>query len=167
MKTQFAAYNQNLCMKVCNTCKRLLSLDNFPYRNKKRGWLSCYCRSCIKIKGHERYTMNKDIISEKNRKRRLNRRDHTIRKMIEYFIDHPCVDCGENDPLTLTFDHRDRHSKRCDISRMVTSNCSWETILTEIYKCDVRCGNCHLRKTAREQGHTMYRIMCEYNETPR
>jgi len=31
----------------------------------------------------------------------------------------------------------------------------WGTILKEINKCVVRCANCHLRKTAQEEGWFM------------
>jgi hypothetical protein len=30
---------------------------------------------------------------------------------------------------------------------------SWKTVELEIAKCEVRCANCHARKTARELGN--------------
>jgi hypothetical protein len=60
------------------------------------------------------------------------------------------VDCGETDPVVLEFDHvRD---KLKDIGYMVTVGFSWSAIQLEIEKCEVRCANCHRRKTARVQG---------------
>jgi hypothetical protein len=35
---------------------------------------------------------------------------------------------------------------------MLCSGFSWAAIEAEIEKCEVRCGNCHRRRTAREQG---------------
>ena len=35
---------------------------------------------------------------------------------------------------------------------MLASSCTWETILKEINKCDVRCSNCHKIKTAKDFG---------------
>lgn len=57
-----------------------------------------------------------------------------------------CADCGESDPVVLEFDHRGE--KRGNVSSMADW-ASLETLETEIAKCDVRCGNCHRRKTQR------------------
>ncbi len=52
--------------------------------------------------------------------------------------------------MVLEFDHiRD---KRADVSQMISGGLAWATIELEIAKCEVRCVNCHLRKTARELG---------------
>ena len=67
-----------------------------------------------------------------------------------YLSTHPCVDCGEEDPTVLEFDHV-RGEKRFCVSRAV-SHGTWEVLLEEIDKCDVRCANCHRRKTAKDQG---------------
>ena len=48
----------------------------------------------------------------------------------------------------LEFDHRDRATKSAEISRLVAGGFSWEVLLREIEKCDVRCANCHRRRTA-------------------
>lgn len=69
-----------------------------------------------------------------------------------YLLTHPCVDCGETDPRVLDFDHV-RDTKKFGISRAVAgSHRSWNTILTEIAKCDVRCANDHRRRTAERGG---------------
>lgn len=70
----------------------------------------------------------------------------------QYLLEHPCVDCGEADPIVLEFDHRDRTTKRFNISRYASSRTmKAETLLAEMEKCDVRCANCHRRKTVKEQ----------------
>jgi hypothetical protein len=61
------------------------------------------------------------------------------------------VDCGESDPIVLEFDHV-RGVKRGEISRLKTM-VSLETLAEEIAKCDVRCANCHRRKTHRDGDH--------------
>jgi hypothetical protein len=69
-------------------------------------------------------------------------------RLNEYKATHPCVDCGEADPIVLEFDHV-AGKKRMELSRMLTHGCSWETIMSEIAKCVMRCANCHRRKTFR------------------
>ena len=73
------------------------------------------------------------------------------KKIFDYFLTHPCVDCGERNPLRLTFDHV-RGEKSLAVSRMICQY-KWETIQAEIAKCDVRCANCHAVKTAVQFGH--------------
>jgi hypothetical protein len=56
-----------------------------------------------------------------------------------------CVDCGEGDPVVLDFDHR--ADKRGDVSKLAAWGVSIATLQREIAKCDVRCANCHRRRT--------------------
>ncbi len=72
--------------------------------------------------------------------------------LLKYLSDHPCVDCGESDPIVLEFDHRDRSTKAFDISRAMDGRVSMQTLMSEVDKCDVRCANCHRRKTYIESG---------------
>lgn len=67
-----------------------------------------------------------------------------------YLRAHPCVDCGEADVRVLEFDHRDPLSKVANISRLTTGGCSVTMIEREVAKCDVRCANCHRRRTMQE-----------------
>jgi hypothetical protein len=67
---------------------------------------------------------------------------------------HPCVDCGEADATVLEFDHRDPRTKRANVSSLLQSAHAWATVQREIDKCDVRCANCHRRRTAESRGRT-------------
>jgi hypothetical protein len=60
------------------------------------------------------------------------------------------VDCGETDALVLEFDHVG--SKNFGISAGIR-NRSWESLLEEMSRCDVVCGNCHRRRTAQRGRH--------------
>ena len=89
---------------------------------------------------------------------RLNEKRTTLevrKKIKEYFLTHPCIDCGESDWVVLEFDHC-RGKKKQAVASMVHRGYSWKIILEEINKCDVRCANCHRRKTARERNHYRY-----------
>jgi len=60
----------------------------------------------------------------------------------QYLSTHPCVDCGNNNPIVLEFDHI-YGTKKHNISDLTRSAYSLETIQAEIDKCQVRCANCH------------------------
>lgn len=70
--------------------------------------------------------------------------------LLEFLSQQSCKDCGEKDPIVLEFDHRVPNNKFKQVSRMLSGHYSWETILKEINKCDIRCANCHRRKTHKD-----------------
>ena len=71
------------------------------------------------------------------------------RRLLEYLLEHPCVDCGETDHVVLEFDHL--RDKAYNVSRLLLGY-SWSRILEEIKKCEVVCCNCHRRRTFSRQG---------------
>lgn len=76
-----------------------------------------------------------------------------LRKLInDHLADHHCVDCGESDPIVLEFDHRG--DKSFEIGAAVTRVMGLRQVAAEIAKCDVRCANCHRKKTYRERGYS-------------
>lgn len=74
-------------------------------------------------------------------------RDEIRARLLSYFKSHPCIDCGEPDPVVLEFDHV-RGEKAFNISTAIRLGRNWDRVLPEIAKCDVRCANCHRRVTA-------------------
>lgn len=78
-------------------------------------------------------------------------------RLIKYYATHPCVDCGESDPVVLHFDHV-RGTKIHNVSRMVRTH-NWRKVAAEIAKCEVRCANCHTRITAKRAGWTKYGLL--------
>lgn len=69
--------------------------------------------------------------------------------LIEYFKTHPCVDCGEGDPVVLEFDHL--RDKSFDVGTGLRDR-PWQSVLAEMKKCEVVCANCHRRRTASRRG---------------
>jgi 5-methylcytosine-specific restriction endonuclease McrA len=65
----------------------------------------------------------------------------------EFLADKSCADCGERDPIVFEFDHRNPKEKFKSIARMLAGHYSWDSIHREIQKCDIRCANCHRRKS--------------------
>jgi len=64
-------------------------------------------------------------------------------------MNHPCVGCGETDPVVLEFDHV-RGEKKWNVAMCYGR--SMESLVEEIAKCEIRCANCHRRRTAEHRG---------------
>ncbi len=138
-------------IKRCSRCEREKKVNSFNWKNKKNRIRQSACKECTRSSIRKHYESNKDYYKTKakhvNAKR--NKRNHKM--ALEYFREHPCVDCGETDPRCLTFDHVRGKKFKC-VSRLMYQ-CKWETIKKEIAKCEVRCGNCHMKKTAIDFNH--------------
>ena len=65
--------------------------------------------------------------------------------MDEYKRENPCVDCGARDIDVLQFDHRNSADKVDAVNKLANSS-SYDAVVKEIDKCDVRCANCHQLK---------------------
>jgi hypothetical protein len=66
-----------------------------------------------------------------------------------------CVDCGCSDPLTLEFDHV--AEKFRNVTQLAWTGYALETVKAEVTKCEVRCANCHRRKTSAAGNSFRYR----------
>ena len=137
-------------VKWCPRCRQILPIESFG-PNGARGTGQSYCRPCIRVYCREHYKRNWKRHNKRRmaNQRRYNEANRT--RAAAYLREHPCVDCGEGDPLVLDFDHV-RGEKSYDISVMLTRGCSWRRIEMEIAKCEVRCANCHRRRTAVQFG---------------
>jgi hypothetical protein len=136
-------------MRRCARCGEEKPTSEFNWKNEAKGWLASYCKPCVREHSREHYIANKRSYIERTRRRKRQERANRAHLIVQYLESHPCVDCGETDPLVLEFDHRG--GKEFTIGREFTSR-PWEDVLAEIDKCDVRCANCHRRRTAERGG---------------
>ncbi len=74
-------------------------------------------------------------------------------QLFNFLLKRSCVDCGEKDPVVLEFDHNGGENKFKTISKMLSGHYSWQSLEKEIQKCEIRCANCHRRKTYIQFGH--------------
>ena len=58
----------------------------------------------------------------------------------------PCVDCGNSDPEVLEFDHV--RGKTAHVFQLARRGVSLTRLQQEIERCEVRCVNCHRRRTS-------------------
>ncbi len=135
--------------KICTKCQGEKELLLFPAKKISKDGRASWCRACFKANWDVRYYENHQHYRNSHNTSRKKIREENARKVFEYLTNHPCIICGESDPIVLEFDHRDRNDKIGNISNLVT-NFSWEKVEFEIKKCDVLCANCHRRKSAAE-----------------
>ena len=100
------------------------------------------------------YEANKALVKARSRERTTRTRKLVRAWLFEYLKTHPCVDCGETNPIILEFDHRADATKHFNIGDVSHKGTSLRRVQEEVAKCEVRCANCHRKKTYREAGHT-------------
>ncbi len=109
------------------------------------------CRSCNKENQAKWWANNKELHLKRvksNEASLLKRKQDFV---YGFFLENPCVNCGEEDPIVLEFDHL--RDKKFNVSRLINgSHYSLKTLIDEIDKCQILCANCHKRKTARDFG---------------
>jgi hypothetical protein len=113
--------------------------------------LSSYCKACNREYQRDHYKANSSSYKERANEWRREHRNTIYGNVMAYLVAHPCVDCGEADPIVLQFDHV-RGNKVAAIASMIRMCRTWAAIAAEIEKCAVRCANCHTRKTAKQMG---------------
>ncbi len=136
-------------LKICSKCKNSLPESEFNWKivGIKRSY---QCKNCSRKYVREHYKNNTQYYLFKARKRNLKIAELAHSFIGPYLLAHACIDCGEKDILVLEFDHKDRNMKEGEIRRIIQNGASLSKIKTEVSKCEVRCANCHRRKTELE-----------------
>lgn len=135
-------------LRRCSRCKLEKPISEYTSYPSKT---DCYCRPCRAEYGREHYLKNRARYVENAMRRTQRMVRSNMSLLVDFLRRHPCVDCGETDPLVLEFDHQ--KDKCFEIARGVREK-SWAHVLREIEKCEVVCANCHRRRTARTWGFT-------------
>ena len=145
----------------CYRCGSHKPAENYAWRRKARGQRDSFCRPCRAAYKREHYAANKATYVARARSRKDELRLERTRFLLAYFETHPCVDCGEPDPIVLQFDHLS--DKRFDIGHDLPDR-RWADVLAEIAKCEVVCANCHVRRTSRRRGSVRVVLLAEREE---
>lgn len=134
-------------LKVCvGPCKLSKPYSEFNKNKCRKDGYNSYCRMCSNAHGRVYYRANQKRMVKQIKQSAIKR----IRTIRQYLYDltyaSGCIDCGENNPVVLEFDHRCDKIK--NISILVHAGQSLTSIKKEVAKCDIRCANCHRKKTA-------------------
>lgn len=99
------------------------------------------------------YEANKAKVKARTREHTTRTRKEVREWLHTYLLEHPCIDCGEDNPIILEFDHV-RGKKVFNIGEASSKGYSLKRVVAEVAKCEVRCANCHRKKTYKEAGWT-------------
>lgn len=131
-------------MKVCGNCGK--NKRDSSFNKKTHGRLQSYCRICDRLKRKERYRANPEQYKATIYRLRKILRAKIYAHVESVLRSSVCIDCSESDIRVLEFDHV-RGRKKFSISVAAHSYKSIEAVKSEIEKCDVRCCNCHRKRT--------------------
>ncbi|MEI8270573.1 MAG: hypothetical protein WCG45_04330 [bacterium] len=137
-------------MKKCPKCKKEKLINEFNFKNKSKGLRHSECKECTRLFVKNHYNNNKGYYLDKTQKRNTKLMSEILNYVQQYLLKNPCVDCGESDVVVLEFDHIGKVPKFKAVSSLIRGRYPLEKIIEEIGKCEVRCANCHRKKTAKE-----------------
>lgn len=142
-------------MKLCTVCKQTKPLTDFNKKSTNKDGYQTLCRLCSNERSRNYYKNNHEL-HRQNVKRNTQAAAKVAREfLVQYFTEHPCVDCGFSDIRALEFDHV-RGERRAGVAAMARSGYSMAAIQEEIAKCEVRCKNCHAIATFERLGGTWH-----------
>jgi hypothetical protein len=115
--------------------------------NRQRIWYRAnleHARKKAREQGSRYRKRNPKKVKEATERCRVARGARNKAYVEAYKREHPCIRCGESDPVVLDLHHRDPNEKEFTISAW-TFRASIKALEVEIAKCDVLCANCHRR----------------------
>lgn len=143
-------------MKICVRCKENKEDSLFGKSSKNRDGLHSWCKACVSKSRMRRYYENHSVERKNGNERNKIAYQINMTRLYEYLKDNPCIDCGEDDPIVLEFDHIDQETKINTVNRIAQNNWLWDKVQIEIDKCQIRCANCHARRTAKQLNYYAY-----------
>lgn len=110
--------------KICSKCGKELPIDQFNWRDKKKGTRRAECKTCHSSYMKQKYQEKKNIVQELKSQCR-------------------CAKCGDNRGYVLEYHHVNPEEKENTIARLTSNNYTLDKVYDEIQKCIVLCANCH------------------------
>ena len=136
--------------RTCTKCFLQKPIEEFGWKDRTIKKRHAVCKKCTAKRSSAWYYENKDAHIQNVMAHKKIDRQEARQFVFDYLSSHPCVDCGEADPVVLEFDHV--NGKEATVARLIANAVSLQRLQQEIDRCVVRCSNCHQRKTAKERG---------------
>ncbi len=107
-------------------------------------------KEAAKAYARQHYLNNKKLYKARANESRPKQIKKNKQWLLDYLRSNPCVDCGEADVEILQFDHVEMIGSKA--KRVYAYISSINKLKAEVAKCEVRCANCHLRRTRKQLG---------------
>lgn len=133
-------------MKICSKCGTGKTSDQFNKSSRNKDGLHAYCRQCQSDNYQSNKTTHRKRVKDRNK-----RVTSELRAIALKYLLTGCVDCEEHDIVVLDFDHTDPKMKSSNISVLLRRAGSEQKFIEEIEKCQVRCANCHRKRTEKQR----------------
>jgi hypothetical protein len=144
--------------KTCTRCGEEKPRSEFYKNDRYKDGLFSYCKLCQRAAQRKWYDENTDRHRELVQAKQAETLDRNVRVTLAHLIENACVDCGQDDPMVLQFDHRDPAEKEFTVTNSLNGR-NEESLRAEIAKCDVRCANCHNKRHQIERGSLKYQLL--------
>ena len=135
-------------MKKCSKCKKDKPVNAFSFKKKALDIRQSQCKECTRLLIKNHYNKNRQYYLNKANIRNSELRLEINIYLRDFLSKSFCIDCGESDIRVLEFDHKGEIPKLKAVSSLVRGRYSLEKIQEEMNKCEIRCANCHRKKTA-------------------
>ena len=110
--------------KICTKCNKELPIEDFNWRDRKKGTRRSECKYCHTLFMRNNYKEKRQIVEDIK-------------------TGQCCQKCGDDRGYVLDFHHLDPSVKEHTVARMISNNYRLDYTLQEIEKCVVLCANCH------------------------
>jgi hypothetical protein len=136
-------------MKTCSKCGEEKEISEFG--PKGNGKTQSWCKPCSRDYGRSHYAANSQKYKDRLKENRPKYKSRNKQFILDYLKVNSCVDCGESDVEVLQFDHIELIGQTGHRIGYFLSS-SIKILKEEIAKCEVRCANCHVKRTRRQLG---------------
>lgn len=121
----------------------MLSTPTMPFKDREKQ----------REASRRHYAKHRDKVIAKAKVLSKKAKDRARAYITAYLEANPCVDCGETDIIVLEFDHvGEEGTKKFNISDATRLGYGMPKLKAEMAKCEVRCANCHRKKTYERGG---------------
>lgn len=126
-------------MKTLNRTKGSIRAAMLKYGLKFKRYTKEERLADYKEKAKIYYNNNPEIFKRARAKTRKKVTDF----LRDYKLTHPCVFCGESNPVCIDLHHIDPLTKKYEIGDLARGSGSLDVMKIEIKKCISLCSNCH------------------------
>lgn len=149
-----------MLVKKCSRCKKYKFKWKYNKNKVKKDGLQYQCRACQHdYHNKEWYPSMRNHQIKMVKRNKFKRRHNNYKRVVEEYFINGCIDCGEKDIQVLEFDHVRGVKKRVGykgsegVSYLIRHGYKWQTVKEEIEKCEIRCRNCHKKRTWKENNY--------------